>query len=187
MRVFVLLLLISASALADDAALLRCRGIADPAARLACYDALPVPAVAPAVVPAVVPNASGATPAQRMPQPAKPVQEMPQTGTSVQGELQSGKAGQAGAQQTPDQFGLEQRAVRAAPDRVESRISGLFEGWEPGAKILLANGQVWQVVDDSRRPLYLNNPKVTIRRGVLGVFYLEIEGTNHTARVRRLQ
>src|SRR6266545_3125293 len=38
------LLLLSSAALADDAALLRCRGIAEAAARLACYDALPLTA-----------------------------------------------------------------------------------------------------------------------------------------------
>src|SRR5271157_5383327 len=43
MRPLFLLLLVSSVALADDAAMLRCRGIADPTARLACYDALPVP------------------------------------------------------------------------------------------------------------------------------------------------
>ena len=36
------LLLLSTAALADDAALLRCRGIAEASARLACYDALPL-------------------------------------------------------------------------------------------------------------------------------------------------
>jgi hypothetical protein len=38
------LLLLSSAALADDAALLRCRGIAEASARLACYDALPLTA-----------------------------------------------------------------------------------------------------------------------------------------------
>ena len=36
------LLLLSSAALADDAALLHCRGMVDAAARLACYDALPL-------------------------------------------------------------------------------------------------------------------------------------------------
>lgn len=38
-----LLLFVAAGALADDAAFLHCRGLADPVARLACYDALPLP------------------------------------------------------------------------------------------------------------------------------------------------
>ena len=39
------LLMVSSAALADDAALLRCRVIPDAIARLACYDALPVAGV----------------------------------------------------------------------------------------------------------------------------------------------
>ena len=38
------LLLLSGAALADEAGMLRCRQVADPAARLACYDALTSPA-----------------------------------------------------------------------------------------------------------------------------------------------
>ena len=42
----------AAAALADDVALLRCRAVADAAARLACYDALPLGAAAAARGPA---------------------------------------------------------------------------------------------------------------------------------------
>ena len=144
MRVWFLLLLISGAALADDAALLRCRGIAEASGRLACYDALVVP-----------------------------------TGEAraVQGE----------PQQTPEQFGIEGRASKSELQAIESRIPGRFEGWEPRSRIQLANGQVWQIADDSSRYFYLDNPKVTIRRGVLGAFYLDIEGSNVSARVRRVQ
>lgn len=43
-----LLLLASGAALADDAAVLKCRTLPDTAQRLACYDAMPVGAVQPA-------------------------------------------------------------------------------------------------------------------------------------------
>lgn len=42
MKIFLLLLLASGSALADDASLLRCRAIADLGQRLVCYEAIPV-------------------------------------------------------------------------------------------------------------------------------------------------
>ena len=42
MKLFLLLLLASGSALADDASLLRCRAIADLGQRLVCYEAIPV-------------------------------------------------------------------------------------------------------------------------------------------------
>jgi hypothetical protein len=92
MRSLFLLLLVSGAALADDAALARCRGFADAAARLACYDAIP-----------------------------------------------------------------------------------------------LANGQVWQIADGSARFMSLDNPKVTIRRGALGSFFLDFENDNRSPRVRRVQ
>jgi hypothetical protein len=144
------LLLLSSAALADDAALLRCRGIADAAARLACYDALPLTAT-------------------------------------------EGRAGQAAAKQgsqplTAEQFGLEEKlAPKSEVDAIESQIPGRFEGWQPNMSIRLANGQVWQVTDGSSRIYDLVNPKVEIRRGVLGAFYLNIAGDNRTVRVRRIQ
>ena len=45
----VVLLFASSTALADDAALLKCRALTDIAARVACYDAIPLGAAAPAV------------------------------------------------------------------------------------------------------------------------------------------
>ena len=144
------LLLLSSAALADDAALLRCRGIAEASARLACYDALPL------------------TPGD-------------------------GKAGQAAAKQanqplTAEQFGLEEQlAPKSGLDAIESSILGRFEGWQPNTRIRLANGQVWQVIDGSSRIYDVNNPKVEIRRGMLGAFYLNLAGDNRTVGVRRLQ
>ena len=89
--------------------------------------------------------------------------------------------------QTPAQFGLERQAYKTELDLVESRITGRFEGWSAGSRIKLDNGQVWQISDDTSRFLDANNPKVVVRRGVLGAFYLEIEGTNHSPKVRRIQ
>ena len=45
------LVLLSGAALADDAALLRCRAISDAIARLSCYDAIPVAGVEAKAVP----------------------------------------------------------------------------------------------------------------------------------------
>ena len=70
---------------------------------------------------------------------------------------------------------------------IESYIAGRFEGWEAKSNIKLANGQVWQIADDSRRYLTMNDPKVRIRRGALGAFYLEFEKSNISPRVRRVQ
>lgn len=155
-----LLLSMSGAALADDAALLRCRGIADASARLACYDALVLPAT----------GGRGGEAAQGKPDPP-----------GSRADAQSPR------QQATEQFGMERRASKDTLETIESHIPGAFEGWKPRTKIVLANGQVWQISDDSARAHYIDNPKVKIRRGALGAFYLEIEGTNSSPRVKRLQ
>ncbi|MBL0141580.1 MAG: hypothetical protein IPP91_05820 [Betaproteobacteria bacterium] len=165
MRAVLLLLLVSTTALADDAGILRCRAITDSAARLTCYDALVVP----------VPGAKAATGA---PAAAAP-QAMPAAATPG--------SPQPAAAQTPAQFGLEYKTAPAQLDAVESSIPGPVEGWAPGSRITLANGQVWQVTDDSRAVLYLKDPKVRVRRGALGAFYLEIDGTNRSPKVQRVK
>jgi len=151
---FASLLLSSTALAADDAALLRCRAIADAAARLACYDALPL------------------------------------AGSEAKGEAKSGQGGpaQREAAPSPEMFGLEERiAPSLVIEKIQSQIPGHFEGWLPNEKIRLANGQVWQVADGSSRFYSVDNPKVTITRGTLGAFYLNLDGDNRTVRVRRLQ
>ncbi len=154
MRAFALLLLAAAApALADDAGILRCRAIKDSTARLACYDALPLPSTQPATAPA------GAAAAAPRPAPST----------------------------TPEQFGFEQRLAATQLEAIESTIPGRFEGWGPNDVIRFANGQAWQIADDSKGALWVENPKVRVRRGALGAFYLEVEGTNRSPRVKRVK
>jgi hypothetical protein len=135
----------------DDASFARCRGISNAAARLACYDGLPL----------------DATPAASQPPPIAPA---------------------PAPAPTAREFGLEQRALEAGlQPTMESYIPGRFEGWGPNARIKLGNGQVWQVVDGSSAMFSLDNPKVVVRRGMMGGFFLEIENSNRSPRVRRLQ
>ena len=154
-------LLASGAALGDDAALARCRAIADPAARLACYDAL-----APATE--AKPGSSSAAPAAAG-APAQPAAAPPQSPAA--------------------QFGLERKVAppKDLPDQIDTRIAGRFEGWWPSAVIQLANGQVWQFIDSDSRYYDLDSPKVTITRGVLGAFYFNVDGDNHTALIRRVK
>lgn len=139
------LLLLCGGAIADDAALRQCRAVANDAARLACYDALPLQ-----------------TP--MAPVAAAPVAAAPATASS---------------------FGLPRSDE--ATQTIASTIVGVFEGWDPGTRIRLANGQLWQVVDDSRGVYALRDPKVTVRRGALGSFVLDIDGVKRLPRVRRLE
>lgn len=144
-------LALAAEAAADDS-LATCRAIRDPAARLACYDRLPL---APAQPPAA---AGAAAPAK----PAAPASEA-------------------------TRFGLPATTAPARLESIESRIPGHFSGWQADSRIRLENGQVWQVTDGSSRFADLDNPKVTVLRGALGSFFLDIEGVNPSPRVRRVQ
>jgi hypothetical protein len=113
------------------------------------------------------------------------------------GETRSAPAGAGQAQPQPQPaakpppaatFGLEERVPpKDMLDQIDSQIQGKFEGWLPNSFFKLANGQVWQVADGSTRYYDLESPKVQIRRGVLGAFYLNLDGDNRTVRVRRVQ
>ena len=145
-KILYLPLFFSAAALASETTLEQCRGIADPSARLACYDALPLSA----------PTA--------------------------------GAESKAGVPETPAQFGLSREITPSVElSTIESTIPGHFDGWYPRRRIRLANGQVWQVAEETTRLYELDNPKVTIRRGVLGVYYLDLSVDNRSIRVTRVQ
>lgn len=145
------LLLASGSALADDAALLKCRTIADVGARVACYDAIPVGAARPSAVA----TAGVAAPAAR----------------------------------PEEHFGLEAVKQREAqPKSIHSTVAGDFEGWGPGSQIRLANGQVWRIIDGSEAILpRRSDVKVSIERNMFGTLFLRVDGSNSSAKVRRVQ
>ena len=165
----------STLASADDGDLARCRAITDASARLACYDAIPLAAAtrAPAA-PVAAPAASAplaATVATRAPAPVEE-RALPAT---------------AAAKPAADQFGLENKPPKDQLQEIITRIDGTFDGWVPNQRIRLANGQVWQIADDTSRWFTFVNPKVTIWRGTFGVFYMNIEGHNQSPRVKRVQ
>src|SRR5580704_15616073 len=103
MKSLLLLLLVSSAALADDAALLHCRAIADPTARLACYDALPL-------------NAA---------ETAKQAPAAPQRQTPEQFGFPAAKPAPIVA---PEQFGLPPpKPAEPELDAIESTIPGHFD------------------------------------------------------------
>jgi hypothetical protein len=55
-----------------------------------------------------------------------------------------------------------------------------------GTRLKLENGQVWEVVDASKAAYSLERPAVRVSRGVLGSFFIEIQGVSRTPRVRRV-
>jgi len=134
-----------------------CRQIDVPARRLECYDAMPLAREQSAAAAAALVAPAPAAP----PVVAEPV----------------------------DTFGKESIKQSAATElqQIETRIPGKFIGWAPGAQLALANGQVWRIADGSEAVYNLQDPKVIVRRGMLGAFYLEIEGVGFQVRVTRVR
>jgi hypothetical protein len=70
---------------------------------------------------------------------------------------------------------------------VTSTIAGEFRGWSNGTLLRLANGQRWQVTEGSfylGKPL--TDPKITIIPGKISGWYLQVEGQNPRAKVKRI-
>lgn len=68
---------------------------------------------------------------------------------------------------------------------VASRIDGSFTGWRGGTTLELENGQKWKINDGSslfvRKPL--DRPLATISPGLFGVWNLQVQGYNTSAKV----
>lgn len=76
----------------------------------------------------------------------------------------------------------------AAPERLDSQITGTFSGWNAGSTVQLANGQVWQLVDEGTVFAPLHNPKVRISPGFMGLsHFMEVDGLSFQIRVKRLK
>lgn len=76
---------------------------------------------------------------------------------------------------------------RGDVEPVQSALKGEFRGWSIGTVFELENGQRWRVTEGS---LFLGKPvpppKVTIKPGLMGGWFLEVEGQTPKAKVRRL-
>lgn len=155
-----------AACAADDAAILTCRSLPETAKRLACYDAIPVGAAASLAARPVAPVAASVA--------------------------ASAPAATAAPAASPEQnFGLRpvvRKQKDAEPSAIHSSVVGRFDGWSPGTVLTLANGQVWKVTDDTDAVLpIMQNPKVEITRGLLGAYFLQVEGHTNSARVARVR
>jgi hypothetical protein len=157
-----------AAVAADTTALQRCRQMADPAVRLACYDAVDL-----------TPSGAAATTGQQAPVPVDPATQRSGPTDSPTGPPASAAVGL---------FGMEARPTAAQGlDALDSAIAGPFDGWVPRQRLRLANGQLWEISDGSQAAYKLQGPKVRITRGMSGTFFIAIEGVAQTPRVRRIE
>ena len=69
---------------------------------------------------------------------------------------------------------------------ITSTLQGEFRGFGKARKFVLANGQEWEQSDDTvLSGVRKTNPTVSISPGLLGVWYLRVDGVNTRAKVRR--
>jgi hypothetical protein len=164
MKILFTLMLVSTAASAQHAELLKCRQLEDGPLRLACYNAIPANAATPvAAAPDPAPRAAAITPAY----------------DTVAAPNRA---------QLEQMFGQEPPLLQSVRlHSFETSIAGQFDGWVPGQRIRLANGQIWKVVDGTDDIMDARDPKVTVKRGLLGAIFLDIDGAHRLAKVKREQ
>ena len=71
---------------------------------------------------------------------------------------------------------------------IVSNIVGEFRGFGQGRKWTLANGQVWEQTDAATLAgVRKTDPQIKIKPGVLGAWWMKIDGYNTQAKVRRIK
>ncbi|HIE5096339.1 hypothetical protein WG628_15735 [Stenotrophomonas maltophilia] len=69
---------------------------------------------------------------------------------------------------------------------ITGTLQGEFRGFGKGRVYVLDNGQEWEQTDTtSVVGVHKQSPKVSIKPGVMGVWYMKVEGVNSQPKVRR--
>lgn len=77
--------------------------------------------------------------------------------------------------------------IQKVPNEIQSRIVGPFRGWTGRTLFVLENGQEWKQSESGEFDVNMDTPEVTIRKGLLGVFYLHVKGYGTSIKVRRIK
>jgi len=164
----------------------RCAEIADPQARLICYDAVypskaatagaavtraPAPAVAPAVAPA--PVVAAAPPA------AAPVQAAAPPATPTEPAVAKGGVSTL--------FGLLPKKDKAKAETSLHAVVTQVQVLAGGQLITLDNGQVWRLTENQREPFVKADQGVVIEAASLGSFLMSAERGGQAVRVKRVR
>ena len=98
------------------------------------------------------------------------------------------------AQKSESQAGFGADSIRgkprpAEPERLRAHLRGEFSGWKHGTRLELDNGQVWKVEDHYEFALGQprQQPEVVLERGLLGSYFLTVDGFDRRAKVHRLK
>lgn len=71
---------------------------------------------------------------------------------------------------------------------IEASIVGEFDGFGSRKRYTLDNGQVWEQTDGATLAgVRKSNPKVRIKPGMMGVWWMRIDGYNTQAKVQRVE
>jgi hypothetical protein len=171
----------AAQEVADE--LVLCMQHREDAARLACFDRLARRATAAL-------ESGASLGAQSADARRAPPRAAPPDAPAAPASAERTAPGPVAPASTPEaEFGLERSRTAKAEraDSIRSRIPGEFLGWEGNTIFELENGQVWRQTDSTRVGLRLTNPEVEISRGILGGFFLSVEGLNRRVRVERVE
>ncbi len=69
---------------------------------------------------------------------------------------------------------------------IQATLEGEFRGFGKGRQYTLDNGQVWEQTDDAMvAGVRKQTPQVRITPGLMNVWYLQVDGVNTRAKVRR--
>ena len=170
--------LASGACLAADASL--CTSIADPAARLICYDAAhrPAPGVTAAKVqPPVAPNSAAPTAGPAAPANA-PTSAAPAT-VPAPAAKSAGILSAFGLASKPHKHAEERVSLKATVTDVQMRASGQL--------ITLDNEQVWEITEYLRDPFVKAHDAIVIDAASLGSFLMSRASGGGGVRVRRLR
>jgi hypothetical protein len=85
------------------------------------------------------------------------------------------------------QFGFNDGRGSGAAQQVQSRYDGEFTGWSGNTLFRLENGQVWKQAQSGRVSARATRPQITIKRGTLGGYRMNVEGLNESIRVERVK
>ena len=172
----------TAGAVTLDEELKTCSEIEVSLIRLQCYDRL---AKEPEVRSAQAANQSKRRSIfQRRTKTEKVVREEQQSPDQVASTDTSDEPKSENINQPSDNFG---KVIESEANEISSRIIGQFNGWDGDTKFNLENGQIWQQSGNGILKVSMNNPKVTIAKGMFGGFILSVEGYNSKVKVKRVK
>ena len=92
-----------------------------------------------------------------------------------------------------DRFGAAEKIqrnvdrIRPEPKELSSRIMGSFSGWSGNTVFELENGQVWKQIERDKFSVRLQDPTVTVEKGMFGAYFLKVKGFGSRVKVKRIK